>query len=129
MKSWHTRTTSSTTGLAEQKFRCLRPSGEAFFLTIRIGEPVSTEISEQGPTYSRCRIGLEPLALERWGAGNNAFQAICLSLDYVRTVFKIFIAEGGRVYWEDTDSHIDISSPWCAPLPSYSEISGQFAKQ
>lgn len=115
--------------IAEQRFRCLRPSGEEFDLTIRIGEPVSAEIPERGTTYARCRIGLEPLALDRWGAGNNAFQALCLSLDYVRTVFKVFLAEGGRIYWEVTGSHVDISSPWFAPLPSYSEISGRPAKQ
>jgi hypothetical protein len=108
--------------IAEQDFRCVRPSGEVLALTVRIGQPVPVDAGDAGQGYARCRIAMEPLAKNRWGAGQNAFQALCLSLDYVRTVFKVFLAEGGRIYWEDTDSHVDIASPWFAPLPSLASL-------
>jgi hypothetical protein len=104
--------------IAEQDFRCVRPSGERFDLIVRIGEPVPAETEEKGHSYARCRIALEPLARDRWGPGQNRFQALCLSLDYIRTVFKVFLAEGGRIYWGDSESHIDMASSWFAPLPS-----------
>jgi hypothetical protein len=81
--------------IAEQDFRCVRPSGEVLALTVRIGQPVPVDAGDAGHGYARCRIAMEPLAKDRWGAGQNAFQALCLSLDYVRTVFKVFLAEGG----------------------------------
>jgi hypothetical protein len=113
--------------IAEQDFRCVRPSGEVFDLTVRIGKPTQVAIENETSrhAYARCRIALEPLAKDRWGAGENAFQALCLSLDYVRTVFKVFLAEGGRIYWKDTDSHVDIASPWFAPMPSLASLAGE----
>ena len=112
--------------IAEQDFRCVRSSGEVFGLTVRIGRPTQVAIEKENArhAYTRCRIALEPLAKDRWGAGENAFQALCLSLDYVRTVFKVFLAEGGRIYWKDTDSHVDIASPWFAPMPSLASLAG-----
>jgi hypothetical protein len=107
--------------IAEQSFRCVRPDGVTLAVVVRLGEPVEVR-TEPDRVYARCRIGLAPLAHDRWGAGNNAFQALCLSLDYVRTVFKVFVAEGGRVYWADSGSIVDLQSPWFAPLPSLAEI-------
>lgn len=105
--------------IAEQRFRCIAPDGANFDLTIRLGEPVTVESEEVGRfSHGRCWLSMEPLAKDRWAAGNNQFQAICLALDYVRTVFKVFLAEGGRIYWEDTNSPIDIASPWFAPFPA-----------
>ena len=111
--------------IAEQDFRCVRPSGEVLGLTVRIGQPTPVETEDAKHGYTRCRIALEPLAKDRRGAGENAFQALCLSLDYVRTVFKVFLAEGGRINWKDTDSHVDIASPWFAPMPSLASLSGE----
>lgn len=105
--------------LAEQRFRCVQRDGCTFPLVVRIGQPVPVPGQH---LYSRCWIALEPLAHGRWGPGSNAFQALCLSLDYIRTVFKIFTGEGGRIYWEETDSLVDLDSPWFAPYPNPHEI-------
>lgn len=111
--------------IAEQQFRCISVDGKIFPLTLRISEPIEVETEAGSQPHARCRISLEPIAADRWGPGQNKFQALCLSLDYVRTVFKVFLAEGGRIYWEETDSPIDIQSPWFAPLPSLAELGGR----
>lgn len=108
--------------IAEQRFRCVRPDGESFDVDVRLSQPVTVPVEEGEHPYSRCRIALEPLAKDRWGPGNNAFQALCLSLDYIRTVLKVFVGEGGHIYWEDTDSLVDLESSWFAPLPSAAQL-------
>ena len=112
--------------IAEQAFRCRTPDGKTFPVLVRLGMP---ELVDDGREerlaryHHRCRLGLDPLALDRWIGGNNAFQALCLSLDYVRTVFKVFVAEGGRLYWGDeADSPVDLDSPWFAPMPGIAQI-------
>ena len=66
--------------IAEQRFRCA-PSGDMpFEVTVRIGLPetVAGEGAHRG--YARCRIGLEPLATDRWGSGSTPFkQSVCPS--------------------------------------------------
>jgi len=54
--------------------------------------------------------------------GVNQFQALCLSIDYVRRVLKVFVAEGGRVYWRDTDGPVDLDSPCFLPMQSLSDF-------
>jgi hypothetical protein len=108
--------------IAEQHFRCVTRDGKVLETQVRLSEP--DQIKQEGElhAYSRCRMSLVPLADDRWISAENSFQAICLSLDHLRTVLKVFIADGGCVYWEDTDSHVDISSPWFAPMPNFSEM-------
>jgi hypothetical protein len=108
--------------IAGQNFRCVTRDGKVLATHFRLGEPVRMEEEGELQAYSRCRIALQPLADDRWIAGENSFQAICLSLDYLRTVLKVFIADGGCVYWGDTDSHVDTNSAWFAPMPSFAQL-------
>lgn len=101
--------------MAEQRFSCKPPQGAAFAVTARIGAPEIVEKDETRP-FRRCRIGLDPLAKDRWVAGANGFQALCLSLDYIRRVFKVFAAEGGRIYWEHSAELADLDSPSFTPM-------------
>jgi hypothetical protein len=95
-----------------------------FDVIVRIGTPEMVPASdEMRHAHCRSRLSLDPLARNRWIAGQNAFQVLCLALDYVRTVFKVFVAEGGRVYWgDDMDSSVDLDSPWFEPRPSFTQI-------
>jgi hypothetical protein len=55
--------------IAEQDFRCVRPSGEVLALTVRIGQPVPVDAGDAGHGYARCRIAMEPTGqgpLGRW---------------------------------------------------------------
>lgn len=110
------------TWIAEQNFRGVYPSGQTFDLTFRLSLPVTLRDEPDQPEYAQCRIAIAPLAQDRWVKANNGFQALCMAIEHLRTVFKVFLAEGGRIYWEDTDSPIDINSCWFAPLPSLREL-------
>jgi len=110
--------------IAEQRFRCVPREGRPFDLVVRIGEPETVEPSEEGEhAYGRCWLSLAPLTPDRWLAGENQFQALCLGLEHIRVVFRIFLADGGRIYWDDTDSHVDIESSWFGPMPSIPGLS------
>jgi hypothetical protein len=113
---------SKTNWIAEQSFRCVRRTGETFDLTVRISEPMTVKTSGLVSSIAKCHISLEPLASNKSGSGGNKFQVLCLALDHIRAVFKVFLADGGRIYWEDTDSHIDIESTWFAPMFSMAEL-------
>ena len=110
--------------IAEQRFRCVPPEGGVFDLTIKIGEPMTVR-QEDGPSrsFGKCKLALLPLAADKWVSGGNQFQAMCLALDHIRVVFRVFLAEGGRIYWEDTNSHVDVDSVWFAPLPDAASLS------
>lgn len=102
--------------IVSQAFRCVGPGGKSAVVNVRIGLP--EDDTTDGHQGAQCRIGLEPLARDRWCGGANGFQALCLSLDYIRKVFKVFLAEGGRIYWIDDDCPIDPDSSWFAPMLS-----------
>lgn len=108
--------------IAEQRFGCVAPTGEKFSVTVKLGMPVRIQTEGGKHEYARCPLSLEPMAKDRWTAGSNEFQALCLALDYIRTVFKVYLAEGGRIYWDDSDSPVDVSSPWFAPMPSFATL-------
>lgn len=109
--------------IAEQRFRCTAPGGENFDVTIRIGKLTMVAPEDPGEfSHGRCRLAMAPLAKDCWIAGNNQFQALCLALDFLHTVFKAFQASGGRICWEDSDAPIDINSPWFAPLPALRDL-------
>jgi len=110
--------------MAEERFQCRAPDGKLFAVLVRLTAPELVDDRKEGlHPYYRCQLGLEPLAKDRWIAGGSTFQALCLSLDYLRKVFKVFVAEGGRVYWGDsTDSVVDLDSSWFAPMLETSKI-------
>jgi hypothetical protein len=122
-------TTSSTANpaaewIAAQTFRCVPLQGKPFVATARIAKPVLVPASDECASFARCRVSLTPIAAERAGGGNNEFQALCLSLDFIRNALKTFVAEGGRVYFGDSDSPANLDSPWFAPLLSLAELQG-----
>ena len=115
-------TMSEPQWIAEQYFRCVARDGEVLAARVRLISPAMVEPEGELHGYWRCRMALAPLADDRWIAAASGFQAICLALEHLRTVLRVFVAEGGAVYWEDTDCHVDISSPWFAPMPSLAEL-------
>lgn len=111
--------------LASQRFRCVTATGVTHDVMIRLGFPEVVEPEGGGHSYVRCHLSLEPLAADRWISQIGEFQALCQAFEYIRTVFRVHAAEGGRIYWEDTDSPVDINSPCFSPLPSLAEIKGE----
>ena len=108
--------------IADEEFRCIPRKGKAFTLTVRIGAPELVPGKKKLAAYSRGAVSLEPLVPERAVGAENAFQALCLSIDFVRTTLRVFVAEGGRVYWRQTESPVDLDSPWFCPLPGLKEL-------
>ena len=108
--------------IADEEFRCIPRKGKAFTLTARIGAPELVRKNKTQAAYTRGAVSLEPLVSERGVGAENAFQALCLSIDFVRTTLKVFVAEGGRVYWRETENPVDLESPWFCPLPSLKEL-------
>ena len=76
-----TGSSSTRTWIAEESFRCVPRSGEAFTLHVRIGLPETVPADGDLAAYGRCALSLEPLASTRWIGGDNQFQALCLSIE------------------------------------------------
>ena len=112
--------------LAEQVFHCVARDGEAFELVARFGFPVLRAVPPPINSHAELTISFEPLARERKCGGANEFQALCLAIEFLRTTLRAFSAEGGRVYWQNTDSLVDLQSPWLGPFPSPSEFGGSW---
>jgi len=112
----------SNTWIAEEEFRCVPRKGKPFTVTARIGKPKPVPATRKLSAFSRGAVSLEPLVPERGVGAENAFQALCLSIDFIRTTLKVFIAEGGTVYWRQTENPVDLDSPWFCPLPSLKEL-------
>lgn len=104
--------------MASEVFRCVVRDGGGFDLVVSIAPPYIVSSEEDLSECARCIISMEPLMPPLAVGGVNSFQALCLALEYVRNVLKSFVADGGRIYWRDTDSPIDLSSSWFAPMPS-----------
>ena len=105
--------------LAEQRFSCVSPDGDRFELLARFGVPRVEAHDGPGGQHAVMLVSFEPLVPERRCFGHNQFQALCLGLDFLRTALKAFAARGGRIYWEDTDSPVDLASPWFGPYPDF----------
>jgi len=99
--------------------RCVSLEGETFDLLARFGEP--TVEANDGPSdrHAVMLLSFEPLVPERRCYGHNEFQALCLALEFLRTTLKAFAAKGGRIYWQDTESPVDLGSPWLGPYPDF----------
>lgn len=108
--------------IAKETFDCAPRRGKRFTLLVQIGEPTVEPAKGTLSAYGRCLVSLEPLAPERRVGGENRFQALCLTFDYIRTVLKVFVAEGGGVYFRRTKNPIDLDSPWFCPLPSLNDL-------
>ena len=103
--------------MAETSFDCVDPSGRRFRAVARIGAPQDLPREGKLSAYSRCRVSLSPLIAERTIAGADKFQALCLSIEFLRTMLKAFAASGGQVLFPGTRSHIDLASPSFLPWP------------
>lgn len=68
---------------------------------------------------------MEPLVVERAVGGSDNFQALCLSIDLVRTALMSFTAQGGQVFFAGSDAPIDLDNPSFLPRPSLAELRGE----
>jgi hypothetical protein len=114
--------------IAEKVFRCVPPVGDPFSVVVRIGEPVAFPQKANLAPYARCPVSMEPLLREQGIGGENQFQALCLAIEFIRTAFKAFVAEGGKIQWRDTGGSVDLASPWFCPLPRKDELRGRSIK-
>src|SRR5258708_6486446 len=112
--------------LAEQTFRCHPRNGEPFDMVAKFSRPVLESVPEPVGRHAVMFLSFEPLVGERRFGGGNEFQAICLAIEYLRTTLRAFVASGGRVYWQDTDSLVDLESPWLGPFPSPGDFAGSW---
>jgi len=103
--------------MAETAFDCVKPGGRRFRAVARIGFPERVPREGNLAAFSRCKVSLVPLVGERAIAGEDTFQALCLSIEFLRTMLKAFAASGGRVLFPGTRSHIDLASPSFLPWP------------
>lgn len=103
--------------MAEKAFDCVKPGGKRFRAVARVGFPENLPREGKLSAYSRCKVSLVPLVAERAIAGADSFQALCLSIEFLRTMLKAFAASGGQVLFPGTLSHIDLGSPSFLPWP------------
>jgi hypothetical protein len=109
--------------IAEEQFDCVPRRGKRFTLVLKIGPPIVLPSKGKLSSFARAPLSMQPLFAEKNIGGENTFQALCLAIEHARTVFKVFLSEGGRIYWRDTENPIDVESPWFCPLPSMKELS------
>jgi len=88
--------------IAKQSFRCVLADGQSLKVEVKVGAPERVQEKSGKRKFFRCRLSLEPLAMNRSVAGENDFQALCLALDYIRTVFKVHLAGLLPVPWTPT---------------------------
>jgi hypothetical protein len=101
--------------IAETAFDCIEPEGKRFRAVARIGLPTTVPRKGKLAAYGRCAVMVKPLVSERAAGGNDQFQALCLAVDMVRKTLKTFAAQGGRVFFPQTDTPIDLDDPSFCP--------------
>ena len=106
-----------TKWIAQAKFDCVPVKGKRFRVTAKIGEPVTVPREGKLSAYGRCPVSLEPFVQERKIGGVDQFQALCLSINFIRTVLKTFVAQGGRVLFPKTEIPIQLDDPSFCPYP------------
>jgi hypothetical protein len=106
-----------TKWIAQAEFDCVPVKGRRFRLTAKIAEPAVVPREGKLSAYGRCRVSLEPLMQERNIGGVDKFQALCLSIDFIRTVLKTFAAQGGHVLFPETETPIQLDNPSFCPYP------------
>jgi hypothetical protein len=61
-------------------------------------------------------VEVEPLVGRRSSVGTDSFMAMCFGIELVRKALRIFVANGGSVYFRGTRSPIDLESYWFQSL-------------
>jgi hypothetical protein len=61
-------------------------------------------------------VEIEPLLGRKCSVGTDSFMAMCFGIEMVRKALRIFVANGGSVYFRGTRSPIDLESYWFEPL-------------
>lgn len=97
-------------------------NGRRFRLLVRIGEPTTKPREGTLAAYGWCPVSLEPLVRERGIGGDDQFQALCLTIDFIRMVLKAFVAQGGRVFLLRTAAPIDLDNPSFCSWPDLAEL-------
>lgn len=105
--------------LAFENFTCINNLGKKFNAHVVLDMPKLIKNSEAQSVHFECLISIEPLIKKHIIYGENSFQALCMSLESIRGILKSFVADGGRVYWRDTNHPVDLDSPWFAPMYSF----------
>ena len=105
--------------MAQQRFRCVPVDGETFELMAKFGVPRLEANNGPGGRHAVVDVSFEPLVQERRCYGENEFQALCLALDFLRCTLKAFAGNGGRIYWQDTESPVNLDSPWFGPYAAF----------
>ena len=90
-------------------------------VTVRVGRPFLVP-TKGGHPYGRCPVSLAPVIPESWIGGADQFQALCLTLEFIRTVLKAYVAEGGRVYSSGTDLPIGLDDPSFVPISGFAKL-------
>lgn len=108
--------------IAERSFDCIGPDGERFRTVVRIGERVVHPRRGSVDEHGSFRLSMEPLIPEVQVAGVDCFQALCLAMDLVRSIFKDFVAGGGRVLDMGGGSHVNLDDPSFCGWPDAERI-------
>ena len=111
-----------TRWIAETSFDCVDPKGKRFRAVARVGEPEVVPHEGKLSAYARCPISFMPFTAERKIAAHDTFQALCLTIQVLRTVLKGFVRSGGKVLFPGTKSHIDLDDPSFLPLLDLAEL-------
>jgi len=110
------------TWLVEQRFIYKARDERSVEFIARLSNPQVWETDESRHTAYRCRVGMHPLGEDRWVTSISGFTALCSALDHIRTVLRFLVADGGRVYWENSEDLVDLDSPWFGPMPGPKEL-------
>ena len=111
-----------TRWIGQTRFDCIDAKGKRFRLVARIGEPTTRPREGKLAAYGWCPVSMEPLLAERGIGGENQFQALCLAIDFIRKVLKIFVAQGGRVVFPGTQAPIDLDDPSFCSWPDIKDL-------
>jgi hypothetical protein len=83
--------------IAEREMVCMKPSGEKFLVTIRVGKPYQlSDIEWACPVEAE---GLYGKLVDIHGV--DSFQSLILAIRMLCQLLKSFIENGGRVFWAD----------------------------
>ncbi len=116
---------TTTRWIADTSFDCIDPRRRRFRAVARIGQPEVVPRDGRLAAYARCPMSFTPFTAERRIGGNDTFHALCLAIQVMRTVLKVFVRSGGRVFFPGTSSHIDLDDPTFLPLLDLAELKHQ----
>jgi hypothetical protein len=89
--------------------------GRDIVIHVAIGDPkgFAKKHKESDPGFF---VEVEPLVGRKRCVGTDSFMAMCFGIELVREALKIFVANGGSVYFRHTRSPIDLESHSFQPL-------------